>query len=52
MKRLISQTISIPSALYAPRPLNLLDRRSCGRFALHAPLPAMRKSIHSSPLKV
>jgi hypothetical protein len=36
VKRLIGQTASIPSALYAPKPLELLDRRSCGAIAVHA----------------
>jgi hypothetical protein len=49
VKRLIGQTASIPSALYAPKPLELLDRRSCGAIAVHAPLPTKRKSIYSDP---
>jgi len=51
MKRLIGQTTSIPSALYVPKPLGLLDRRSCGDIAVHAPLPATRKGIHSNPFQ-
>lgn len=51
MKRLISQPTNIPSALYHPHALELLDRHACRGFEVDASLPVIRKSIHSSPLK-
>jgi hypothetical protein len=49
MKRRIGQATIIPSAVYAPKLLELLDRRSCGAIAVHAPHPEIRKTIHSEP---
>ena len=49
MKRLIGQATIIPSAVYAPKLLGLLDHRSYGAIAVHAPHPEIRKTIHSEP---